>query len=103
MGEYMNTGFILGSAAEVERLWSHAGNILTKGHRAMTPMLLKALLFLKMNKCFWDQCLVLEAYIMQCTSRSAKRIQADEEQLHSRRIWLIVVFCFLLVAVISNC
>jgi hypothetical protein len=31
----------------------------------MTPMLLEAILFLKMNKRFWDQGLVSEAYVMQ--------------------------------------
>jgi hypothetical protein len=84
MGEYMNTGFILGSAAEVEHIWSHAGNLLTKGHHAMMLMLLEAILFLKMNMCFWDQGLVLEAYVMQHTSCSAKCIQADEEQLEGK-------------------
>jgi hypothetical protein len=78
--QYMNTNFILGSAAVVERLWSNAGNILTKNRSGMTPQLLEAILFLKYNRRFWNQALVSDAYQMQRTARSQARINADAVQ-----------------------
>jgi hypothetical protein len=83
--QYHNSDFILGSAAEVERLWSHAGLVLTKSRRSMTPMLLEAILFLKCNRRFWDQNLVAEAFAMQRTARSQRRINDDVEQLNAGR------------------
>lgn len=78
--QYHDSNFILASAAEVERLWSHAGLVLTKARRGMTPMLLEAILFLKFNRRFWDQNLVSEAYAMNRSARSQKRISDDAEQ-----------------------
>ncbi len=45
--------FILGSAAEVERLWSVAKNVLKDNRKSMTPLLFEALLFLKVNNSYW--------------------------------------------------
>lgn len=61
VGQYMNCDFVLGSAAEVERVWSHAELILRKARYSMTPYLFESLLFLKINKRFWDQGLVTRA------------------------------------------
>ena len=51
---YMNVDFICGSAAEVERLWSIAKHILSSTRSRMTPHLLQALIFLKVNHEYWD-------------------------------------------------
>ncbi len=78
--KYVNCDFILGSAAEVERLWSVAKNILKDNRKSMTPLLFEALLFLKVNNSYWGLELVCEAVK---TARSAKvkaRIQEDAEQ-----------------------
>ena len=42
---YMNCDFILGSAAEVERLWSIATNVLTDERKKTSPLMLEAVLF----------------------------------------------------------
>ena len=55
---YINCDFILGSAAEVERLWSVCYHVLTDNWKGMTPQLFEALVFLCKNKLFWDQELV---------------------------------------------
>lgn len=47
--KYIDTRFLLCSVAKVERLWSLAGNVLTKNRKLCTPMLAEALLFLKVN------------------------------------------------------
>ncbi|GFH44601.1 hypothetical protein CTEN210_01075 [Chaetoceros tenuissimus] len=53
--EYGDLSFILGSAAEVERLWSHAKHILTDERMGMMhPINFEAVLYVKMNRRFWD-------------------------------------------------
>ncbi len=59
--EFIDFDFILGSVAEVERLWSLAKYVLTDHRRQMTPQLSEALVFLKMNHRFWDARLFIEA------------------------------------------
>ncbi len=44
---YMNCNFILGSVAEVDRLWSVPKNILSRKRKHMTPLVFEAVLFLK--------------------------------------------------------
>jgi len=52
--QYINCDFILGSVAEVERLWSTAKHILTEERRGMMhPIIFEALLFLKENHRLW--------------------------------------------------
>jgi hypothetical protein len=51
--EYVDTRFIFGSAAEVERLWSIAKHVLTDHRQSMTPLLFEAILFLRINERFW--------------------------------------------------
>ena len=54
--------FICGSAAEVERLWSICKYILTVNRTRRSPILLEAILFLRINRSFWDVKLVQETY-----------------------------------------
>jgi hypothetical protein len=58
---YINCEYITGSVAEVERLWSLAHNILTYERMSTKPMNVEGLLFLKVNKRFWDEATVQEA------------------------------------------
>ena len=55
VGEYVNCDFILGSAAEVERVWSRAELILTKKRFRLAPIVLEAVMFLKLNYKHWDK------------------------------------------------
>lgn len=59
--KYMDTRFIIGSVAEVERLWSLAKNVLSDNRKLCTPMLAEAILFLKVNSQYWDDALVATA------------------------------------------
>ena len=59
--EYVDCSFIIGSAAEIEQVWSFAEYILNNFRTRMSPMLLEALLFLKVNYDFWDLSLVAKA------------------------------------------
>ena len=51
---YINCDFILGSTAEIERLWSVAKNIMRDNRKHMEPILFEALIFLKVNRSYWD-------------------------------------------------
>lgn len=70
--EYINCDFILGSAAEVERLWSIAGKVFPKDRANMHPIQVEALLFLRINKRFWDKREVVEAIRQAKQEASAK-------------------------------
>ena len=52
-GEYVNTGLIICSAAEVERQWSIAGNLLLPNRAKMAPQFFEAVMMLKYNQRFW--------------------------------------------------
>ena len=47
---YGNCDFILGSVAEVERLWSICDNVLNDHRNRMSPLLFECIVFLKINK-----------------------------------------------------
>ena len=59
---YINADFILGSVAEVERLWSICQFILSDTRSRLEPQLFEALVFLKVNSTLWDIHLVEDAY-----------------------------------------
>jgi hypothetical protein len=46
---------VIGSAAEVERLWSIARYLLTTLRSQLSPILFEALLFLRANRDLWDE------------------------------------------------
>ena len=56
-----NCDFIIGSAVQVERLWSKCNSILRDNRKAMTPILFEILIFLKSNKNVRDLSHVSEA------------------------------------------
>jgi len=78
--KYMNCSFILGSVAEVERLWSIAKNILRDNRKSMTPIVFESLLFLKVNSKYWNQALVSEAMRACRSTKVEKQIQEDKQQ-----------------------
>jgi hypothetical protein len=86
-GWHVNVDFILASAAEVEQPWSIASNVMQTNRRGMSPVLLEALLFLKINRSFWDVHAVLKAMNDVRVDGVAKRPQADLDcdQIHRGR------------------
>ena len=77
--DYINLDVILGSAAEVERLWSVSSYILLKHCLRMSPVMFEALAYLKANKDLWNEADVIEAM----SRRHSDRVQqAVEEELH---------------------
>lgn len=72
--EYVNLDFVLGSAAEVERLWSLAKYVLTNQRKSMTPLMFEAFMFLKINETFWSEALVIEAYQNARSKKKSARI-----------------------------
>ena len=78
---YINLDFILGSVAEVERLWSTAYYILVKNRQKMSPVVFEAIVFLKINEDLWEECDVNEAISRQRSARVDRQITEDEEQL----------------------
>ena len=73
----MNCDFILGSAAEVERLWSIATNVLTDERKNTSPLMLEALLFLRVNERLWDASTVKQAMHMARNDRIEKKLQEE--------------------------
>ena len=59
--EYMDAKFLLGSSAEVERVFSAGKLVLSQNRKAMSPQLFEALIFLVYNNRFWDVALVGDA------------------------------------------
>ena len=54
VSKYIDCGFIMGSAAIVESLWSEQDNLLAnKRRKGMTPRMVEAILFLKKNADLW--------------------------------------------------
>ena len=78
---YMDCGFILGSVAEVERVWSIAKHLLGDVRHKMAPMMLEALLFLRFNERFWDEQLVAKAISHARTERAKKRMKELEAEM----------------------
>ncbi len=78
--KYIDSRFICGSNAEVERLWSVAKHILQNNCKSIFPMLLETLLLLKVNKAYWDISVVHEAMSKESTESVADVLE-DEEQL----------------------
>lgn len=77
---YMNVGFILGSSAEIERLFSIAGGILADHRQNMTPLLFETLVFLKVNRGYWDFRTVVTAMGNSQSSQVRDRVAEDSEQ-----------------------
>ena len=75
---YGNCHFILGSVAEVERLWSICDNVLNDHRNRMSPLLFECIVFLKINKRFWGVAQVAEAMKMH---RDEVQTRVEEEAL----------------------
>ena len=67
--DYIDCSLILGSSAEVERVFSMGKNVLAPVRHAMTPQIFEALLFLSYNR-LWDEQLVSEAIGLARSSRN---------------------------------
>jgi hypothetical protein len=64
---------VIGSAAEVERLWSIARYILTTTRAKLAPILFEALLFLRANRDLWDERTV------QAALNTVRKDEKDEQ------------------------
>ena len=76
--KYRKCEFILGSVAEVERLWSIAKNVRTVNRRRMTPILFESILFLKVNHRYWDQVLVSASMAYVRNRNVEERLEQDD-------------------------
>jgi hypothetical protein len=81
---YANADFVLGSCAEIERVWSSAERILRKTRYSLTPIYFETILLLKYNRKFWDMELVSKAIrcvqVEDHTNRLADELAAVEIQ-----------------------
>lgn len=77
---YGNVDFILGSAAQVERLWSIADNVLTDKRKATTLLLFESIMFLRMNERFWNVHLIRDAFHMSRSDRANQRMDEDQQE-----------------------
>ena len=75
---------VIGSAAEVERLWSIARYILTTSRTRLEPIIFEALLFLRANRVLWDertvQAAIHAAQKDDKDERLAKKLKEAEDQ-----------------------
>ena len=77
---YIDCSFILATAVIVERLWSVAGRLLSATRRSMTPEIFEAILFLHINRDFWDDELVYKAIELAKEARVKIRSQKKNPQ-----------------------
>ena len=75
--DYINLDFILGSAAEVERLWSMSSYILLNHRLSMPPVMFEALTYLKVNKELWNKTDVIEAMSRRQSERVLQAMNED--------------------------
>jgi hypothetical protein len=66
---------VIGSAAEVERLWSMARYTLTTTRSIMSPIVFEAILFLRMNRVLWDERTVMYASAEVRADQKDERLQ----------------------------
>jgi hypothetical protein len=76
-GEYRNCDFILGSGAEIERVWSAAEKILVPARFSSHSLLLEAILFLRFNENYWTQLAVTQAAMAVRKDNSNKRYKKE--------------------------
>ena len=78
--QYMSADFVLGSIAEVERIWSIAIHILSDVRNRLKPLIFEAILFLKYNSQYWGDLLVAQAIRASISEKVKKRLDELEEQ-----------------------
>lgn len=81
---YNNTNFILGSVAEAERLFSIAATVLSKVRHRMSPIMLEAICFLKINSRYWGLSTVAKAMALNRSDKVEQKLaeaQYKEEEL----------------------
>jgi hypothetical protein len=66
---------VIGSAAEVEWLWSIVRYILTATCSTLAPMLFEALLFLRANRTLWDEKTVQKALLEVRDKSNQERLE----------------------------
>lgn len=76
----MCADFVLGSVAEVERLWSILRRLLPEYRKSCTPMLAEAFLFLKVNSDYWDLPLVCQTLKKQASDKVLAQLARDEQE-----------------------
>ncbi len=74
---------VLGSSAEVERVWSMAGHVLTDSRLALSPLVFELIMYLKYNDCLWDISDVVTAnrHRLSETPAAKKQSAIEMEQL----------------------
>ena len=75
---------VLGSVAEVERVWSWVRYVLTTQRARIAPVLFEAIMFLKFNRDLWDE--KTHTVIIQ-SLRDQKRVERVLTGL--RRLWAL--------------
>ena len=75
LSKHVNRKFVLSSAACIECVWSIAKYILCQQRHKMTPTMFECLLCLKVNRSFWNEAMVLQAYRNAKAKKRCERIQ----------------------------
>ena len=78
--KYIDTTFVKGSTAEVERLFSIDKNFMTNNRKRIAPQLFEAIVFLKMNERLWNQTTVSNAVRQVTSERVEERMRAHLAQ-----------------------
>ena len=74
---------VIGSAAEVERLWSEARYIMTSSRSRMAPIFFEAILFLHYNRYLWDDKTVQEALLTVKGDQKMDRLEKKLQELNA--------------------
>ena len=74
---------VLGSAAEVERLWSLAGKVLTKERSRTSPLIFECIMYLNYNRDLWGLEDMVEANRRRksISKKIRAKLVADQERI----------------------
>ena len=70
---------VLGSSAEVERVWSMAGHVLVDARSSMSPLIFELIMYLKYNKRLWGIHDVVTANRKRLSETPAAKRRSDRE------------------------
>jgi len=76
---YRNCDFILGSVAEVERLWSVCNALLSDNRKRMSPLVFESIVFLKENRSYWSQSIISKAIEAHRNGELSRLLAEDNE------------------------
>lgn len=85
--QYIDCSFLVATSNTVERLFSQCKYVLTDQRKSMPPIIFEAIIFLKMNRDFWDVAMLASAM----KTETPKGIERDEDCYIGKQSFILVM------------